>query len=102
MSTSRGDCAILTINDSFNGARVKSETFNSDILTSGGVSDVFTDSENDRDGFGLIAIGIIEITHEGLGGLNSGISGFPHHGDVLVFGNGVFTNCTSSRRDIPV
>ena len=102
VSAGRRDRAILAINDSFDCARIESESFNSNILATSCVANVFTDFKDDRNGFSLIAIGVIEIAHHGLSWLNGSISGLPHHGDVLAFSNGVFTNNTSDSADLPV
>jgi hypothetical protein len=81
---------------------IKTKPFNGNILTTGGISDIFTDFENNWDRFGLVAIAVIEIAHLGFDVLDSSITGLPHHGDVLVFGDGSFSDLTSGGIEIPI
>jgi hypothetical protein len=102
VSTGGGDGAILSIDNGVDFSGIKTIAFNSNILATGGISNILADFENDWKRFCLITIGIIEITHHGLFLRDSSSTSLPHHGNVLVSRNGSFSDLASGSTDIPV
>jgi len=81
---------------------IKTKTFNGNILSSSYIANVLADFENDWKGLGLIAIGVVEIAHLGFNILDGTGTSLPHHGDVLVVGDGSLTDRTSDGIEFPV
>lgn len=88
-------CAWLPINDSRDDAGVEAVALDRNVLASGDISSICADVEDDRDGLGLVAAGLIEIAEGCLLQCHSSVTGLPHHRKILALGDGVLSDLTS-------
>ena len=102
ISSERSDDTILTVNCCFDGTWVKTVSNDGEILSSSVVTNVWANVIDDWERFGLITVGLVEVTEKRFWCGYGCLSCFPHHSDVLVLRNGVFTNLTSGTAKNPV